>query len=101
MLDFGLSLLYKLGRLKRTKKEETNSTKFNLKFGMKPISAASLYKDMQKAEIDATCIENLDVRTLQYFLITLYFLRKYPVMDVIELAFDFSTGFMGRKVWNM
>lgn len=100
MLDFGLSLLYKPERLKRTKKEETNSIRFNLKFGVKPMSAASLYEDMQETEIDAARIENPDVRTLQYFLITLYFLRKYPVMDVIESTFDFSTGFIGRKIWE-
>ena len=64
------------------------------------MSAALLNKVMQEMEIDAASIENPNVRTLQYVLITLYFLQKYPVMDVIESTFDFLTGFIGRKIWE-
>ena len=61
MLNFGLSLFCKPERLKRPKKEEINSSRFKLKFGVKQASAASLYEDVQEMEIDAAGIENPDV----------------------------------------
>ena len=50
---------------KKNKKGRNKQNRFNLKFGVKPMSAASLYEDMQDTEIDATRLGNPNVRTLR------------------------------------
>lgn len=98
ILEFGLMLLHSGKRIQRAKKGETNNVRFNLKYGLKPMSAATLYEDMQVTDIDSARIEKADAKTLKFFLITLYFLRKHPVMDVIESTFDYSPGCIGNVI---
>ena len=101
MLQAGLELLYTKARIQRVKNHRTNITRFNIKFGVMPATACTIYEDLQKTTVVEAKITKPDHKALTQFLISLYFLRKYPTEDVIESTFDFSPRYASRKIWEM
>ena len=52
MMRTGLELLYTLGRIERVKNESTNVGRFNLMFGVPPITACRIYEDAQRSNLE-------------------------------------------------
>ena len=90
MLQTGLELFYTADRINRVQNGTTNISRFTLKFGIQPVTACTVYEDLQKTTIDASRISNPDATTLKHFLMSLYYLRKYPTEDEMESTLDFS-----------
>jgi hypothetical protein len=91
MLLVGLELFYKPDRIARVESLSTNIDRFNTKFGVQPVTACMLYEDdLQKTNVDDARIDEPDKTTLKFFLISLYFLRKYPTEDILESTLDYS-----------
>jgi hypothetical protein len=89
ILDFGLAIFFTQDRIGRAG-AATNIDRFNLKFGVQPITACMLYEDLQKTALPSARIYNPDDTTLFYFLSALYYLRKYPTESEMESLFDTS-----------
>lgn len=100
MLQEGLKLVYKCARINRVKNNETNISRFNLKFGLHPSTACAVYEDLQKTDVVAARIDTADETSLKMFLISLYFMRKYPTEDDLESIFDYSPRYISTKVWE-
>jgi hypothetical protein len=101
MLEKGLKLLYTVKRIQGVKNNQTNVHRFNLMFGVQPVTACSIYEDLQKTDLENAHLDSANEKTLEYFLITLYYLRKYPTADDLESIFDYSPRWISRKVWDM
>ena len=99
MLQFGLELFYSTDRINRAL-AITNISRFNIKFGIQPVTACTVYEDLQKTNIDASRIDSPDDTTLKHFLMSLYYLRKYPTEDEMESTLDFSPRYISRIVWK-
>jgi hypothetical protein len=89
MLKFGLLLFYTEKRINRTKQKATNIGRFQKKIGIHPITASTIYKDLQKTDIDEARIDNPNDKTLTFFLAALFMLKKYPKEDDLESTFDY------------
>jgi DDE superfamily endonuclease len=100
ILQAGLDLFYTTERIARVKNDATNIDRFNKKFGIQPVTACMVYEDLQKTAVDEARIDAPDGKTLKYYLISLYFLRKYPTEDIMESSLDFSPRYISRKVWE-
>ena len=100
MLQTGLELFYKPERINRVQNVTTNIRRFGLKFGIQPVTACTLYEDLQKTSVDASRIDNPDDTSLKHFLISLYFLRKYPTEDEMESTLDFAPRYISGVVWK-
>lgn len=100
VLQSGLTLLYTLQRIERTKSSQTNLERFKSQFGATPSLVCSLYEDMQQTDIAEAKVDG-DKKSLKYLLITLHFLYKYPKYDDLEAKFDYSPGYIARKIWEM
>ena len=100
MLLVGLELFYKPDRIARVVNLSTNIDRFNTKFGVQPVTACMLYEDLQKTNIDDARIDEPDKTTLKFFLISLYFLRKYPTEDILESTLDFSPRYISGVAWQ-
>jgi hypothetical protein len=83
ILLVGLELFYKPDQIARVENLSTNIHRFNAKFGVQPVTACMLYEeDLQKTNVDDARIDKPhDDITLKFFLMSLYFLRKYPTED--------------------
>ena len=101
MLQGGLELFYRAERIARVTLAETNINRFNTKFGVHPVTACMLYEDLQKTAVDEARIEAPDGKSLKFFLLSMYYLRKYPTEDVMESTLDYSPArYISRKVWE-
>jgi hypothetical protein len=98
MVSTGLHLLYNVDRIRRAN-NTTNIRRFASKFGVHPVTACTLYGDLQKTTIETARIVGED-SNLRWLLITLYFLMKYPERDVLESEFNFSRGYISNKIWT-
>ena len=100
MSKAGLSLFFKEERIKRAKKKDvTNSRRFLRKFGVKAPTACQIYEDLQKTSVEESRIVGNDLQ-LRFFLISLYYLRKYPEEDDLESTFDYSKKYISEQVWK-
>lgn len=100
MTKTGLSLFYKEVRIKRAKKKDvTNSKRFLRKFGVKPVTACQIYEDMQQTTIEKARVVGNE-KQLKFFLMALYYLRKYPEEDDLESTFDYSKKYIADKCWR-
>ncbi len=103
ILLVGLELFYKPDRIARVENLSTNIDLFNAKFGVQPVAACMLYEDLQKTNVvdDARIDKPHDGDiTLKFFLMSLYFLTKYPTEDILESTFDFSPRYISRVMWQ-
>ena len=82
MLQFGLELFYAPARIGRAK-QSTNLDRFNKKYGVLPVTACSIYEELQTTGIAIARIDNAGEIDLKMFLISLHFLRKYPTEDTL------------------
>jgi hypothetical protein len=99
MMKYGLEFLYTVDRVARGK-ASTNLVRFRKNFGINPATACDVYEDMQKTDVQAARVEGCELN-LKFFLITLYFLRKYPDGNTLEAVFDYSPGYIAAKIWDM
>ena len=73
MLAIGIHLFYTEDRIGRAG-QETNVGRFMEKFGVAPVTACSVYEDIQRIQARKD-LTDLD---LKFFLIALYYLKNYP-----------------------
>lgn len=98
MTRAGLKLFYTEERVARVKTEEKNSDRFRMKYGVMPVTACTLYEDMQKTNLEQVNFKAGE-RSLKFFLISLYFLRHYPNYNELESTFDLNQGHLASKIW--
>ena len=100
MLSFGLELAgYKEPRVDRAR-AETNEERFAANFGVATATACTIYEDMQLTTIEASRIDGTPLE-LKYFLMALYYLRKYPTESDLEAKFDYSKYWAREMCWSM
>jgi hypothetical protein len=98
MLDTGLKLLYMERWIERVKGDQTNIDLFLNKYGIKPITACTVYKDLQMTDVEEARIVG-SRKNLQFFMVALYFLQKYPNREDLErITFDYSPGYISNKI---
>lgn len=100
ILQAGLALFYSPARVARVKNNSTNLDRFNTKFGVQPVTACMIYEDLQKTNIDDARIDSPNDISLKFFLISLYYLQKYPTEDVMESTLDISPRYISKMVWQ-
>ena len=72
-----------------------------MQFGLAPHTTCRVYEDMQTTTIDLGNLSfTAGMTDLRFFLMALFFLRKYPTYDAIEQTFDLSPGYAAKKVWD-
>ena len=88
-------------RIERVKNQSTNVTRFRIQFGVAPHTACRVYEDLQTTSVDLGDLAfEAGPTGLRFFLMSLYFLRKYPTYDDIEQTFDYSPGYAAKRVWD-
>jgi hypothetical protein len=96
----GLKLVgYRRSRIKRATDAE-NTRRFRAHFGINPATACTIYEDLQNSEIEEVRMEGSDA-AVKFLLIALNFLRKYPHEDDLEARFDYSSGWLRKKIWEV
>ncbi|CAJ1956085.1 unnamed protein product [Cylindrotheca closterium] len=99
MMESGLALKgYSERRIKRAK-GKTNVFRFKHHFGVSPCTAVWVYTDMQITNIAGAKIKG-GILDLKYFLIGLYYLRKYPTEEELTSQFDYSNYWVREKAWG-
>jgi hypothetical protein len=66
---------------------------------VKAATACQIYEDLQQTTIDESRIIGSELQ-LRFFLISLYYLRKYPEEDDLESTFDYSKKYISDQVWK-
>ena len=82
MLQTGLEMIYTKARIQQVKNHQTNITRFKTSYGLEPITAATVYEDLQKTSIAEAKIDNPSKITLKFFLISLFLL--HPLFNNTE-----------------
>ncbi len=67
---------------------EKNEHRFTRAFGSHPIVYAALWEDLQKHDIKGARKERRKRMSVNHFLMTVHFLRKYPTEDDREALFN-------------
>ena len=100
MLLNGLRLMgYQDRRIGRAK-DKTNQERFLHHLGVEAATACAIHEDMQLTTIEAARINGNEL-TLKWFLLGLYYLRKYPKEVDIESKFDYSKYWGRAGCWDM
>jgi DDE superfamily endonuclease len=100
MISIGLRLLnYAQERIDRAALK-TNVNRFTSHFGVRPSTACTVYEDLQKTAIVEARLTKPSPMELKNFLIGLNYLRKYPKEDELEATFNYSKGWISKKVWK-
>lgn len=96
MLDSGLAFLgYQMNE---RSSEETWIRRFRAHYGSKPVVYSRIFADLQTTPIAEARVEGNKI-SLQYFLMTIYFLRHYPTELVLESRFKVSEKTVRTWVW--
>ena len=99
MMRIGLRLRgYTVKRLKNAK-GKANVFRFKHHFGVSPVTAVWIYTDLQTTTIADAKIKGGDL-DLKYFLMGLFYLRKYPSEEDLSADFDYSKFWVRNKVWE-
>ena len=84
-------------RIKRAKKM-TNCTRFAELFGVSATIATQVFHDLQTTVFDDARLERIEA-DLEFYLMTLYFLKNYPKESQIEALFDYSRKWARSMIW--
>ena len=99
MMRIGLRLRgYTVKQLKNAK-GKANVFRFKHHFGVSPVTAVWIYTDLQTTTIADAKIKRGDL-DLKYFLMGLFYLRKYPSEEDLSADFDYSKFWVRNKVWE-
>jgi hypothetical protein len=97
-MKIGLKLVgYKRRRIRRAKKS-TNVERFVEHFGSIPCVCASIWEDLQTTIVEEAQVEEKDLN-VEYFLMAMHHLKRYPTEAEREAIFDISKKWGRNKVW--
>ena len=99
MLNKALILRGYTARRLRRVKPKTNVFRFKHHFGVSPCTAARVYSDLQSTADEEYKMEGGE-RDLKYFVMALYYIRKYPTEEDLSASFDFSSKWAREKTWE-
>eukprot|EP00980_Cylindrotheca_fusiformis_P015196 scaffold4205_cov48-Cylindrotheca_fusiformis.AAC.2 len=80
-------------------KSGTAEELLSLQFGVSAATASRVYADLQKTVVEEARIQG-DNNQLRFFLMGLYYLRKYPTEDDLASRFNYSNFWAREKVWG-
>jgi hypothetical protein len=108
MLRKGLLVVrYDENMLKRCK-NETNKRRFKTSFGVSPATMCKIYIDLQRSDAeDATMNPPRSMRLVgsetnfNWFLRTIYYLRKYPIEEDFERTLAVNIGWARKNIWRL
>ena len=97
ILQSGLELLYTKGRIKRAKKKR-NMERFHGHYGCSPRIVALVMEELQRTTIAAAKVEPAHLH-LDYFLMSMYHLKRYPTELERESRFDIDCSKSRKWIW--
>lgn len=108
MMELGLlSVKYEEEQLKRCG-IKTNQYRFKVTFGVSPTTMCRIYEDLQTStaeDTDTNPPRPMRLKgsriNLQWFLRTIYYLRKYPTEDDIDRVLKLNKGWARTKIWDV
>jgi hypothetical protein len=99
ILSIGLTLMGFPHERQESVSRDKNLDRFRSHYGSNPVVYAQIWEDLQLTDIEDARIDAPTAKSLKYFLMSINFLKCYPVRNVQEGDFGISDRTAREKSW--